>query len=117
MQNDSRPPRMNLRHKMMLAHAVVTLAAVLLAEGMALGIGIFILPYLVGGMGAGDVKLMGAVGAVLGPGGVFMAFLATALAGGILALLVMLIHYNYSKGLITRCATTLKTLLVTGQLI
>jgi len=37
MQNDPRLPRMNLRHKMMLAHAAVTLAAVLFAEGIALG--------------------------------------------------------------------------------
>ena len=38
MQNDPRLPGMNLRHKMMLAHAAVTLAAVLFAEGTALGV-------------------------------------------------------------------------------
>ena len=36
----------------------------------------------------GDVKLMGAVGALLGPGLIVRAFLFTAVAGGVLALLV-----------------------------
>jgi prepilin peptidase CpaA len=59
------------------------------AGGLALGIGIFILPYLMGGMGAGDAKLMGAVGSILGPRGVFIAFLFTSLVGGIYVLLVL----------------------------
>ncbi len=37
MQNGIRPPRINLQHKLMLAHVAVTLAAVLIAEGTALG--------------------------------------------------------------------------------
>lgn len=41
-------------------------------------------------MAAGDVKLMGAVGAALGPGGVLIAFLYSAIAGGIYALLLIL---------------------------
>jgi prepilin peptidase CpaA len=48
------------------------------AGGLILGVVFFILPYLMGGMGAGDAKLMGAVGAVIGPGGVFIACLLTA---------------------------------------
>ena len=87
------------------------------AEGMALGIGISILPYLMGGMGAGDAKLMGVVGAVLGPRGVCMAFLAAALVGAIMALAYMLIRYDYGKGFILRCTATLKTLVVTGKFV
>ena len=34
--------------------------------GLLLGIALFIPPYIFGGMGAGDAKLMGAVGAVVG---------------------------------------------------
>jgi prepilin peptidase CpaA len=45
--------------------------------------------YLVGGMGAGDVKLMAAIGAFLGPWLIFVAFIWTALAGGVLALLLI----------------------------
>jgi len=36
MQNDSRPRRITLQHKLTLSHAAVTLAAILIAEGMAL---------------------------------------------------------------------------------
>ncbi len=51
--------------------------------GLFLGLALLIVFYLVGGMGAGDVKLMAAVGSLLGPQGVFHAFLGTALIGGI----------------------------------
>jgi prepilin peptidase CpaA len=59
-------------------------------EGLGLGIGILLLPYVMGGMGAGDVKLLGAVGAMLGPRGVFVAFIFSALVGGIYALVVLM---------------------------
>jgi prepilin peptidase CpaA len=38
-----------------------------------------------GGTGAGDLKLLAAVGTLLGPAGTLYAFLYTAVAGGILA--------------------------------
>lgn len=57
--------------------------------GLALGIGFLLLFYLSGMMGAGDVKLMGAVGSMIGPQEVFQAFLYTAFAGGIYALIVL----------------------------
>ena len=59
-------------------------------SGMLLGFGLLIVFYLVGGMGAGDVKLMAAVGAFLGPKGVFAAFIFTALAGGIYAVALLI---------------------------
>jgi prepilin peptidase CpaA len=54
-------------------------------EGVALGFGAYFMLYRLHGIGAGDVKLMGAVGALLGPPGWFQVFLATALAGGLMA--------------------------------
>ena len=87
------------------------------AGGLALGIAIFILPYLMGGMGAGDAKLMGAVGAILGAKGVFVAFLFTAIAGGIYALILLVFHRRYFKGFFARQATTLKTFMFTRQFI
>lgn len=87
------------------------------AEGLALGMLIFIIPYVVGGMGAGDVKLMGAVGAVLGPKGAFLSFIFTAIAGGIYALILLLIHFEYGKEFLKRNFLTLKTFVTTGQLI
>lgn len=58
--------------------------------GLALGMALLIIPYALGGIAAGDVKLMGAVGAALGPVGVLIAFLYSAVAGGIYALGLML---------------------------
>ena len=59
------------------------------AGGLFLGIGFLIIFYFMGMMGAGDVKLMGAVGSFLGPKGVFIAFLYSAIIGGLYALLVL----------------------------
>ena len=56
--------------------------------GVALGVLLMLPGHLLGATGAGDVKLMGAVGALLGPGLIVRAFLFTAVAGGVLAVLV-----------------------------
>lgn len=53
---------------------------------MLVGGGIFFLFFLVRGMGAGDVKLMAAVSAWVGIHQTVLVLVATALAGGILAL-------------------------------
>ena len=53
------------------------------AGGLAVGIGFFIIPYLLGGMGAGDAKLMGAAGAIFGPKGICIASIIVYLAGGL----------------------------------
>lgn len=54
--------------------------------GLAVGAGLFLLPFALGGMGAGDVKLMGVAGAFLGPAGALWAVLFTGVAGGVLVL-------------------------------
>ena len=46
--------------------------------------------HALGATGAGDVKLMAAIGALVGPGMVVNAFLFTAVAGGVLAVAVAL---------------------------
>jgi prepilin peptidase CpaA len=61
-----------------------SLAAALL--GGALGFVLMTPGHVLGGTGAGDVKLLAALGTWLGPGGVLMAFLYSAIAGGGLAL-------------------------------
>jgi prepilin peptidase CpaA len=58
------------------------------ALGVALGLVLMLPGHVIGATGAGDVKLMAAVGAFLGPGLVFRAFLYSALAGGVLAIAV-----------------------------
>lgn len=55
-------------------------------EGLALGMALLLPVYWLRAMGAGDVKLMGMVGAFLGPEDVLGAVLGTFLAGGVLAI-------------------------------
>lgn len=66
--------------------------------GMVVGFGILLIPFFLGGMGAGDVKFLAVIGAMKGTAFVLMAALYMALAGGILALLVLL----FNKGFKTR---------------
>lgn len=53
--------------------------------GMILGFGLLILPYIWGGMGAGDVKALAALGAWLGPRATLFLFCYMGIAGGLLA--------------------------------
>ena len=87
------------------------------SAGLFLGIGLFLPVYVFGGMGAGDVKLMGAAGAVLGAKGVFIAALLTALFGGLYALLLLAIHHRYARAFISRTWAVLKTFALTRQYI
>jgi prepilin peptidase CpaA len=59
------------------------------ALGSVSGFVVFLVFYLLGGMGGGDVKLMAGFGAMLGAGRLLQAALFTALAGGLLAALVL----------------------------
>lgn len=87
------------------------------AEGLALGIALFLIPYVMGGMGAGDAKLMGAIGAIVGPRAVVLACLFTAVAGGFYALIVFLLNMPYFKSFIQRSTLTLKVFAFTRNFI
>lgn len=80
--------------------------------GLAAGFGLLILFYLMGGMGAGDVKLMAAVGAVLGAKGVFFSFLFTALYGGLYSLVIILVYRQMFQGFFKDLYNTLLTFLL-----
>lgn len=67
------------------------------AGGTLVGGGVFLLLYLVRGMGAGDVKLMAAVSAWAGLKESTTLLLATALAGGILAVWYMMLHRRVGR--------------------
>ena len=56
--------------------------------GLVLGLLLMLPGYWLGATGAGDVKLMAAVGAIVGPPLVLSAFVCTSLAGGVLAVIV-----------------------------
>lgn len=58
----------------------------LAVSGLLVGLLCFMPSYLLGAMGAGDVKLMAAVGTALGPWNVFVTALLTVIIGGFIAL-------------------------------
>jgi prepilin peptidase CpaA len=82
-------------------------------QGLVLGLAFLIVPWLMGGMGAGDVKLLAAVGAAIGPMRVFVAFLCTAIAGCVYAALVLLTNPRLRKSLTEK----LKTFLLTNEVV
>src|SRR6478735_5212584 len=56
--------------------------------GCLVGLGLMLPLHVLGGTGAGDVKLMAAFGALLGPAGVLGAFIRMAIVGGVIAIAV-----------------------------
>ena len=60
--------------------------------GTVAGFGVFLIFYLLGGMGGGDVKLMAGFGAILGVSRLIAAALWTAACGGIFAALAIAFH-------------------------
>ena len=58
--------------------------------GLLVGLVLMLPGHVIGATGAGDVKLMAVVGAVVGPDVIFRAFLYSAVAGGVLAIAVAL---------------------------
>lgn len=60
-------------------------------SGMVVGLGLLIVPWLMYMMGAGDVKLLAAIGAWIGPEVVLWSFVVGVIIGGIVSL-VMIIH-------------------------
>ena len=60
------------------------------AGGLALGFGIWIDFFVIGAIGAGDVKLFAAAGTWLGPAATWRAALVAAAIGGVLAVVMLL---------------------------
>ena len=58
--------------------------------GLLIGFGVLIVPWMMHGMGAGDVKLMAAIGAWLGPWLTVLSFGAGAVIGGVAAIIMIL---------------------------
>jgi len=82
--------------------------------GLLTGFVLLLGPYLLGGMGAGDVKALAALGTLFGPFGTFQVFLYMGLAGGVLALLHYLLTANLRETA-TSWVNGFKVLLYTGS--
>jgi prepilin peptidase CpaA len=81
----------------LLAHAwLAGLPGVLFSlSGLGTGLGLFLLIHLSGSIGAGDVKLMAAVGAIVGPYGALLSGLLAMIVGGIYALGAMCYQWGF----------------------
>ena len=79
----------------LLTHGIPGLLFAL--AGFALGFGLYFLLYLVHAMGAGDVKLMGAIGALVGWQNWVAIFVIAAILGGIMAMIVILSRNRVKK--------------------
>src|SRR6476469_9642321 len=67
--------------------------------GLALGFGIWIVFFVIGAIGAGDVKLFAAAGAWLGPAATWRAALVGAAIGGMLAIAMLVRERRARQGL------------------
>lgn len=65
--------------------------------GFFVGLGILLIPYLMGGMGAGDVKLLALIGAIKGTSFVLYTSVYMALLGGIIAIGILLYRKEFFK--------------------
>lgn len=74
--------------------------------GALVGISLLFVPYLMGGIGAGDVKLLGALGAVGGFKAVILIFLYSAVCGLFLGIVWIIFTPGH-----------LKFLIITGQML
>jgi prepilin peptidase CpaA len=57
------------------------------ATGLVLAVGMLLAPFAAGGIGGGDVKMMGALGAMLGPSHILFGLIVGLALGGIIAAL------------------------------
>jgi prepilin peptidase CpaA len=65
--------------------------------GLLVGLAIFFIPFAMGGMGGGDVKLLGAVGALQGWQFVLSAAIYGAIAGGVIAIIYLIANGRLLK--------------------
>ena len=76
--------------------------------GFAVGLLLMLPGHMVGATGAGDVKLFAAIGTLLGPAGIAVAFVYTAILGGALALTVA-VHRGRLQHTLEETATLVMT--------
>jgi prepilin peptidase CpaA len=65
--------------------------------GTAIGLALLLPPYAIGGMGAGDVKLLAGVGAWVHCGNTLMAFCISVVIGGLIAVGQIAWHRGFQK--------------------
>ncbi len=86
------------------SHLTVTQALL----GLAVGLLLMLPGHVIGATGAGDVKLFASLGTLIGPRAMLMAFMYTALAGGAIAIAVML-RRRLLRDTVDRALTLVRT--------
>ena len=81
--------------------------------GFGFGFGVLLVAFLLGGMGGGDVKLMGAVGAFLGWPGVLHALFYSFLVGVVVGL-IMMVWQGRTLAVLKRLAVAVRLLPIPG---
>jgi prepilin peptidase CpaA len=94
-------------------HGVAGFAAS--AYGLLLAIALLFLPFALGGIGGGDVKMMAAVGALVGPQALLASLLAGMILGGVVAVGVLwrrgrLVEKLHVVGAMLRSALLMRSL-------
>jgi prepilin peptidase CpaA len=84
--------------------------------GLGTGLLLLLIPYLMNGIGGGDVKLMGVVGAFLGAESAATAFLFVAIVGGIYAVSVLFLHRKIFRGFFKNRQAAFYELLLTRKI-
>ncbi len=59
-------------------------------QGLLVGFILLLIPFLLGGIGGGDVKFLAAMGAIMGPSFVFRSCLYGAAVGGLISLYLLI---------------------------
>jgi prepilin peptidase CpaA len=65
--------------------------------GTVVGLGLLLPAYAIGGMGAGDVKLLAGIGAWVWGTATLYAFAVSALVGGVIAVLMVIVRKSWFK--------------------
>jgi prepilin peptidase CpaA len=84
--------------------------------GLVTGLAVLFILFLMGAMGAGDAKLMGAIGALSGTHAVLNAALFSMVAGAVYALILILFRYSACKEVLSRLYLQLNYFIRTGKL-
>jgi prepilin peptidase CpaA len=83
-------------------------------RGLGVGFGLFFILYLLGSMGAGDVKLLGTVGSLIGPSGVLSASIVIGIVGGLCAIGMILQQWGW-QGTVAWIRSWATYIILTGQ--
>ncbi|WP_138419518.1 A24 family peptidase [Aquibacillus sediminis] len=64
-------------------------------SGFGVGLAILLIPYLMGGMGAGDVKLLALIGAIKGTTFVVLTSVYMAMLGGVIGIVILVFNRRF----------------------